>query len=623
MSSTVATGQAGEERTLREFLDAAPALSTDERRQIVDQALVLIEQLYVHLPLKRAMHAVDPVQQLRLLRHRLEPLTDRAFHDEMLRIFIGLRDLHTNYILPAPFRGAIAVLPFRLEEYREGEGRRHYIVSAVAPGLTDPHFGLGVEVTHWNGIPIERAVDLNGERNAGSNLDARHARGLASMTQRPMALLAAPDEDWVTLSFLAGGEAHEVRFDWQVLEPPPSPTGVDASDADSPAARALGIDALTEAVRRAQKTVLAPSAIDLEREMAADDSGVAPAPDLTKVSVLPDVLEFRSVPTGRGEVGYLRIRTFNVQDVDGFVDEVVRIVGLLPQRGLIVDVRGNGGGVITAGERLLQLFTPATIQPERLHFINTPLTARLTTLDGLQEWQPSIEEAVEIGTTFSDGFPIFAGHVEDCNRTGQRYWGAVALVIDPLCYSTTDIFSAGWQDHDLGPVVGTGGHTGAGGANVWTHELLVQALPGIVNPMPRQTSMRVAIRRTSRVGERAGDPLEDLGVAPDHVHAMTRRDLLERNADLIDEVAGLLAALPPRTLAAEASRAQEGVKVSLHTAGLSRVDAYVDGRPRTSIDVQDGDHDLPLALAGGEHEVDLRGFEDGALVTRRRLELPG
>jgi hypothetical protein len=43
-------------------------LSAAERQLVVDQALALIEHLYVHLPLKRAMHAVDPLQRLRLLK---------------------------------------------------------------------------------------------------------------------------------------------------------------------------------------------------------------------------------------------------------------------------------------------------------------------------------------------------------------------------------------------------------------------------------------------------------------------------------------------------------------------------------------------------------------------------
>ena len=47
--------------TLQEFLATTGGLTLEERQRIVDQALVLIEQFYVHLPLKRAMHAVDPV----------------------------------------------------------------------------------------------------------------------------------------------------------------------------------------------------------------------------------------------------------------------------------------------------------------------------------------------------------------------------------------------------------------------------------------------------------------------------------------------------------------------------------------------------------------------------------
>ena len=39
-------------------LAAAQQLTPDERRQIVRQARQMIEGLYVHLPLKRAMHAV-------------------------------------------------------------------------------------------------------------------------------------------------------------------------------------------------------------------------------------------------------------------------------------------------------------------------------------------------------------------------------------------------------------------------------------------------------------------------------------------------------------------------------------------------------------------------------------
>jgi hypothetical protein len=101
----------------------------------VEQALVLLEENYVHLPLKRAMHAVDPVQRLRLLRHRLEDAREEdlgpeiEFHDEMTRIFNSLRDLHTTYRLPSPFKDKTAWLPFLIEEVVEQASR--YLVTKV------------------------------------------------------------------------------------------------------------------------------------------------------------------------------------------------------------------------------------------------------------------------------------------------------------------------------------------------------------------------------------------------------------------------------------------------------------------------------------------------------------
>jgi len=53
-------------------------------------------------------------------------------------------------------------------------------------------------------------------------------------------------------------------------------------------------------------------------------------------------------------------------------------------------------------------------------------------------------------------------------------------------------------------------------------------------------NFRTAIRRSTRVGEFAGVPLEDLGVEPDERHFITHRDLTEGNADLIEHAARML-----------------------------------------------------------------------------------
>jgi hypothetical protein len=84
--------------------------------------------------------------------------------------------------------------------------------------------------------------------------------------------------------------------------------------------------------------------------------------------------------------------------------------------------------------------------------------------------------------------------------------------------------------------------TGAGGANVWTSHQLRDALSGTDQPlpaMPSGTGFTIAVRRAIRSGLGDGIPIEDLGIAGTP-YAMTRRDLLSSNADLLDFCTGLL-----------------------------------------------------------------------------------
>lgn len=618
-----------------DFLATAGTLTLAERRLIVDQALVLLEGNYVHRPLKEAMHAINPVHRLRLLRTQLMRQTTATmgpewpFHREMISIFMSMRDLHTNYLLPRPFAGKVAYLPFVLEKATES-GADHYLVTRKVAGFTAPGFERGAEVTHWNGMPIAKAVELNGLRMAGSNRPASLARGLDSLTIRPLSMQLAPEEDWIAVTYVAlDGTTAEARVAWEVVENLPPMT-----DADSvtTAATAAAFDLDADERSRANKLIYLPEVVQLESEQS---DGRLESPqavgDADLETTMPSVFRARTVTTQHGTFGQIRIFTFAVPDPVAFRDEFVRLIGLLPQNGLIVDVRGNGGGHLHASEFTLQTLTPREITPEPVQFIATPLNLSLCRRhkDGtegidLGPWFPSMDQAIEIGATFSSAYPITPA--AGANALGQTYHGPAVLITDARCYSATDFFAAGWADHEIGPILGVDDCTGAGGANVWTHQLLLQLLgdrasePGSpYAQLPKGTNMRVSIRRGLRVGALSGTPVEDLGVCPTVRHAMTRADVLDGNVDLLNAAGGLLAGLPARRLEVSASAAGGGLAIEVSTAGLNRVDLYVDGRPVGSPDVGDTPVTVTAPGVGSGAVVLARGFDDGALVASRRV----
>ena len=563
------------------------SLSRRARIQIVDRALDLIETLYVHLPLKRSMYAVNPVQQLKLLRRRCEQrkpvMAEREFFNELLSIFSHLRDLHTSFILPEPFRSSYAFLPFRLERYVTASGEKAYVVTRVMPPEVwgepiDPSFQKGVMVKDWNGTPIDRVVAANADREAGSNPAARCAKGLSALTIRWLGLSLPPDEEWVDIGYLArpGTKAKSIRFHWRIFKRHCGKAGVAAATAVSCAHRkniqALGMDAKGETERRIRRYLFR----DRRKQTPRLAKHLYKVPKWAR-EVFPAVGNAR---TSSGVFGYVRIATFDVENDKKFINEFIRIISFskFSQKGLILDVRGNSGGLIYFGERMLQLLTPRRIEPARFSFLNSVRTQALTTRHAfIRPWHKSIAQWVETGADYSQALPLLP--LSRYNDIGQKYQGPVVLITDALCYSTTDIFAAGFQDHKIGVVLGVDETTGAGGANVWEYPDIADLLKDPQH-FPREhsgsASLRFAVQRVTRVGQNSGVLLEDLGVKVDQIHKMTRRDLLHRNVNLIERAGRILARAEIQRLIAERESSR---KVRVAYQNLDRLDAYLDDRP--------------------------------------------
>lgn len=523
-----------------------PLLDGGQRTQVLDTLITVIGQIYAHLPAKRAAYAHDPVQALTLLRTRSDALSDSDFHLAVTGIVTGLRDAHTRYVGPAAVRGHVAALPFLVEQYGPYDAPI-FMVTKVAKELTqqEPDFQPGVRLEWWNAVPFARAVDLYADRETGGRPDSRRARALESMTFRALDYGPPPDEQWVDVGYRTSrGKRGMVELPWTLLQPGRAPT---ASRPGGHAGLRQATDLAAEAVRRAKKQLFANELWAAEsRRAASHPAALAPVTPRGAVgewiaTTFQDTLAARAVTA---QVGYLRIWSFDVDDDQAFLDEAARLLKLLPTGGLIVDLRGNPGGLIWAAERMLQLFTAVPISPTRFSLVATPVTRQMAAspfnqLD-LGAWAESLDQAISTGDQYAQPLPLT--DPDWCNDTLRVYPGPAVAVVDANTYSSGDLFSAGWVDHDIGPLVTVGQATGAGGANVWTSAQVRDALAGTDfqhDPLPAGVGFSLAVRRAIRSSAGDGIPIEDLGIAGTP-YDMTKADLLDSNRDLIKHCIDLL-----------------------------------------------------------------------------------
>ncbi len=605
-------------------------LTRAERLRLVEGIETVLDGVYTHLPLKRARYGIDPVQRLRILRSQVDELSDEAFHIELADVVTRLRDAHTRYAGPEVLAPKVAALPF-LVEMIGNVSTPTYVVTKVGHGLPQA-FKPGVVLEYWNGVPIDRAVQRYSDSEVGGRPDSQRAWATQSLTLRSLRYGPPPDEHWVIVGYrsttAAGaptGPAREIKIPWQIVDS----STIDEMLAGGPTGRTArrlrrtrALDPAAAAIRRAKMLLFAPGALMGKQADAPRKATVTtrkpPAADVIP-TLLTDTLKALSIAAPGGPYGYLRIYGFDTGP-DEFIDELLRLMPLLPDRGLILDLRGNPGGYIWAAELALQLFTPRRIEPTRFSVLATPFTRDMAAVaslgDELRPWKASLEAAVRNGELYSQPIPIT--DPDECNAIGQRYGGPVVLVSDSTTYSAGDLFSAGFVDNEIGPYVCVGEATGAGGANVWDYAEMRSALAGspIALPaLPDGIGLSLSFRRATRSGLSAGLPIEDIGIAG-APYAMTRDDLLAGNRDLIAHCIALLSQQPASRLAAQLD--QPTLTVTVATSGLTCLDALFDGHPGSSTPVS-GDAAVMVTYPSGTKLVDLIGWSGDTVRQRRRL----
>jgi hypothetical protein len=448
-------------------LATATVYSIPERQRIVEQLQLVLRYFYVHLERKKSIYGFDPVRALDLMAGSIETLSDSEFHQSIAQLITRVRDRHLAFYGKTPF-GISASLGFLIERCWDGEDVR-YVVTKIDRKLTPKPKRLqpGAFVSHWNGVPIERFVRLNANFFDGGNEAASLARSLAYLTTRPLNQFGPPLEEWVDLRFELKGITSEERFIWK---------GFDATQA--PLTPSLGRNMVGFGgdfnllqLQHARRVQFVPQSFDAP----AAPTGVARelgVPDIIGQDLNNGQLEYGSVTTEHGKFAYLRLWGFHVDNVDDVLHAFVAAFPNLPRNGLILDIRGNTGGYIAAGERLLQLFTPRRITPARFQFRVTPATRTMAgATSDFRAWSQAFKEAFATGELYTQGYPI-EGTDDDANKVGQRYFGPVVIVTDALAFSTADIVVAGFIDHEIGQVICLDKNTAAAGGNNWPWPIL-------------------------------------------------------------------------------------------------------------------------------------------------------
>lgn len=634
-----------------DFLASAEQHTTSaaDRQTILDQATLIFDHLYPHMPFKTDIynfcHPSDYIRQQ--IQPGVQTLGELDFHTRMITAFSLVRDAHTLYGLPSPYRGAVAFLPFQIRPYLHRKTGWRFIVTSVMNSQPDggwdhEFFGTGAEIVGWGELDVLSHVERTESHLPGGNYFASFARGALHATLRPLVYIQPPFQDETpaaTIRYrpLGREETRTIRIPWAVG------TGFGA---------AAGFRSSVFSLSPATAITGACGRFLHHRSQVREERQSAETQDPRQVSAIPEVFEFHYTNGARrkgaidianlvdprrpdARFGYIRVKTFSGGGsapgfTDCMVNEFRRILTLMDEvapDGLVIDIRNNPGGDVQAAERMLQMLTPRQVQPARFHLANTPavlgilrnlkvsLAEQLSVSDSvklsaarseLEAWLGDLDQpALTAGERLTSGQPLT--DPDSANDIGQVYHGCgVALLTNSLTYSAADIFAAGFQDHEAGVLIGTSMVTGGGGGNVWSH----QELMGKIGPhpnlplahLPGDASMTLAIRRCTRVGSRDGQPVEDHGVEADVFYTPdTVEDVILGNPGLLHRACREFRNKAQyRVDAAAATLGADGsVAVEVKTINIASLRSYLNDRPALTVDVNNDARTLTIPAVAG------------------------
>ena len=623
ISPSLSFGQT-ELRKLEEVRDRIvfPELTPEEKLGLTNQAQIFLRDLYVnrYSKLEYYDNALDPVPAIEEVKNNLNSLSTTELEESIYSIFVAQRDLHLNYIFPSPHGDYRSFLPLtftrtldslsnraplsftptkilrnerfsQLKEARVLESSKVRVQSInpdifaeFAPDQKVP--AVGDVVLKYNNLPIRKAVEEQIKTAQGANASGGYTRALGQMTFVSHLLHLVPEENAVEIVLLASGNGdlpkgkiYKITLPWIT---------------EVPVAAELERFSVPGSVNKLSRDDFTHSEdlwqVEFNRFLAA--TNLEPRSDYPSNPSNDSTINWGVIENQFGTFGYLQLTSFIPElPVGAAIDEIRRLIfeNFSETDGLIIDVRNNGGGNIIYADLLSQLFMAGEAKAINARLLNTDLNRRIfnETLLGVfsnPEFTDVINEVEGTGRLFSDTAPFT--YDEDANRLGQAYYKPVAVLTNGRSYSATDLFSCAMQDNEAGFIYGEDPRTGAGGANVITHELFNTVLPEVFEPLPLNHAMRVSWRQSIRFGANEGKTIEDLGCKANYNVSLSTDDIINGNTTQMSRITRDLAVRARRSLASVSTEATslnisvfpgESFALDLKVAATPKIEVYVDG----------------------------------------------
>lgn len=549
----------------------APSYTSRQKTLLLDQLDLVFRNLYVNRELKIKDFGTenDPLAKIQILKNQADQLDPQSFSDQVADIFTGLHDLHTSFKPAKPLACATAFIPVFFDSVESNDSQlprqpgsavdnRLVVVAGKALKASGEADGvaLGDQVLTIDGKPIERVLKDLESLSGGANPDAMRVRALELLSMRPFGSLAKPEKNTMIIGLVGKNGPYQATLNWHAFLNENCLTGKESlPDIGKPP---FGT------IRRPQKPRL-DWALNPFQDTFNKIYGQKPLVEnpLEDSQPLSEIFEMQTIKTPAGKLGYIQLKSFYWEDenlevgvvTETFRRELERRFGeeaTSPVNGLIIDVRGNPGGIILFAERLVQLFSPIAIEPTTVRMLANDLNEKIfiSANDGPNRWSESIKVALRENLGYTR--PQAITPKSEANKIGQIWFKPVVVLTDARCYSACDLFAAGMQDNGANgaaKIIGIHKTTGAGGANVMEYSTF-QAIMATSSSqpfvdLPFGQDFGISWRQTIRAGKNQGTLLENYGVVSDFVVPLTKADLGKESPKLMARIHEQIDALAP------------------------------------------------------------------------------